>query len=37
LLVFHAPRGKPNKMLKYLIFPTNAIFTYLLKEPKLTK
>jgi hypothetical protein len=37
LLVFHTTRGEPNKKLKYLFFPTKAIPTYLLKEPKLTK
>ena len=37
MLVFHTPRGKPNKMLKYLFFLTNIIPTYLSKESKLTK
>jgi hypothetical protein len=37
LLVFHTPKGKPNKKLKCLFFPTKAIPTYLSKEPKLTK
>jgi hypothetical protein len=37
LLVFHTPREKSNKMLKYLFFSTNDIPIYLSKEPKLTK
>jgi len=37
LLVFHTPKGKSNKKLKCLFFPTKAISTYLSKEPKLTK
>ena len=37
MLVLHNPREKPNKMLKYLFSPTNAIPTYLLKESKLIK
>jgi len=37
LLVLHTPKGKPNKMLKWLFSPTNAIPKYLFKEPKPTK
>ena len=37
MLVFHTPREKSNKMLKYLFFSTNDIPIYLSKEPKLTK
>jgi len=33
----YTPRGKPNKMLKWLFSPTKAIPTYLFKEPKPTK
>jgi hypothetical protein len=37
LLVFHASKEKPNKMLKCIFIPTNIIPAYFFKKPKIIK